>query len=69
MSDIDAQIILALAACDMNVSAVAEKLFMHRNTVVYHLEKVHKATGANPRKFYDLITLVSVAHNILKEEV
>lgn len=61
----DAKIILVFAECNMNIAAAAKKLFMHRNTVLYHLEKIHKATGHDPRKFYDLIFLASVAHDRL----
>ena len=54
----DREIILKLADCSMSVSEVARQLYMHRNTVVYHVEKIKRATGKDPRSFYDLWDLV-----------
>ena len=59
MNERQCEIVLALAECDMTVTEVAKKLFMHRNTVVYHIERIHAKTGKNPLKFYDLADLVS----------
>lgn len=64
MNKVDAEIILALASYDMNTNKVARQLFMNRNTVVYHLDKVYRQTGLNPRKFYDLIELVKLAQEV-----
>lgn len=57
-SDIEREIILALADCDINPAAAARKLYLSRNTVLYHLEKVEDRTGLNARRFYDLVKLV-----------
>ena len=40
----------------LNVSATARKLFVHRNTLVYRLEKIKKLTGLDLREFDDAIT-------------
>ncbi len=40
----------------LNVSQTAEQLYMHRNTIMYRLEKVEKATGLNLRNFDDALT-------------
>ena len=61
MDEIDAEIILALADNNMNESETARMLFMHRNTVVYHIGKVKKLTGLDPTNFYDLCKLVKMA--------
>ena len=63
LTDVDAQIVLALAENDMNESETARSLFMHRNTVVYHIGKVKKLTGLDPTNFYDLVELVQMARN------
>ena len=39
-----------------NVSETARKLFVHRNTLVYRLEKIKKLTGLDLREFDDAIT-------------
>ena len=41
---------------NLNVSETARKLFVHRNTLVYRLEKIKKLTGLDLREFDDAIT-------------
>ena len=41
---------------NLNVSATADQLYMHRNTIMYRLEKIEKATGLNLRSFDDALT-------------
>ena len=42
--------------CHLNVSEAARQLYIHRNTLVYRLDKVQKATGLDLRTFDDAIT-------------
>lgn len=58
MTERDIEIIKAYAAHNMNVSATAKDLYMHHNTVIYHLGKIRAETGLDPRQFYDLVELV-----------
>ena len=60
MDERDVKIILALADNNMNESETARVLFMHRNTVIYHLGKVKRLTGLDPMNFYDLCKLVQL---------
>ena len=53
---------------NMNIGEVSRQLFMHRNTVTYHLDKVKRQTGLDPRRFYDLIELVKLAQEVLENE-
>ena len=39
----------------LNVSETSRKLFVHRNTLVYRLEKIRKLTGLDLRQFDDAI--------------
>lgn len=39
----------------LNVSETSRKLFVHRNTLVYRLEKIKKITGLDLREFEDAI--------------
>lgn len=64
MTKTDARIIVAMADCDMNPAEVARREYMHRNTVIYHLDKTKRETGLDGRCFYDLIKLLE----IVKEE-
>lgn len=40
----------------MNVSETARQLYVHRNTLVYRLEKIQKITGLDVRVFDDALT-------------
>ena len=41
---------------NLNLSEAARKLYIHRNTLVYRLEKVQRATGFDLREFDDAVT-------------
>ena len=41
---------------NLNVSETSRQLFIHRNTLVYRLEKLQKQTGIDIRSFEDAIT-------------
>lgn len=58
LSPVHRQIIKALADNDMKVSEVARALFMHRNTVLYNVERIKKITDKDPLNFFDLHDLV-----------
>lgn len=41
---------------NLNVSETSRQLFIHRNTLVYRIEKLQKATGLDIRTFEDAMT-------------
>ena len=41
---------------NLNVSETSRQLFVHRNTLVYRLDKIEKSTGLDLRVFEDAIT-------------
>lgn len=41
---------------NLNVSETSRQLFIHRNTLVYRIEKIQKATGLDVRVFDDALT-------------
>uniref|UniRef100_UPI00117B92E1 PucR family transcriptional regulator n=1 Tax=Klebsiella pneumoniae TaxID=573 RepID=UPI00117B92E1 len=41
----------------LNVSETSRQLYIHRNTLVYRLEKLQKSTGLDIRVFDDALTL------------
>lgn len=41
---------------DLNLSETSRQLFVHRNTLVYRLEKLQKTIGLDIRKFEDAMT-------------
>lgn len=42
--------------CSLNVSETSRQLFIHRNTLVYRLDKISRMTGLDLRIFEDAIT-------------
>ena len=43
---------------NLDTRATSEELFIHRNTVNYRLEKIHRQTQLNPRNIIDLFVLL-----------
>ncbi len=50
-------IINAFFENNLNISETARQLYIHRNTLVYRLEKLHQATGLDLRNLDDAIAL------------
>jgi carbohydrate diacid regulator len=42
---------------NLNISETARQLYLHRNTLVYRLERIQKITGLDIRRFEDAITM------------
>ena len=53
---------------NLNTSETSRKLFLHRNTLTYRLDKIEKATGLNIRKFSDAVTfrLLTILFKLVK---
>ena len=41
----------------MSLVAVCERLYLHKNTLQYRLNRIRKVTGLNPRDFEDAVIL------------
>ncbi|AST58178.1 CdaR family transcriptional regulator [Thermoanaerobacterium thermosaccharolyticum] len=41
----------------LNLSETSRDLYIHRNTLVYRLDKLHKLTGFDPKQFNDAVML------------
>ena len=39
--------------CNLNINAASKELFMHRNTLIYRLDKIKEHTGLDLKKFCD----------------
>lgn len=52
----------------LNVSETSRNLFMHRNTLMYRLDKIEKITGLNIRKFPDAVSfrVLTILYTLLK---
>lgn len=60
LDDVERNVIMAMADENLCASKAANSLYLHRNTVVYHLDQIQKITGLDPRKFYDLVELIDM---------
>ena len=59
LDNMDAELLATINAFfdnSLNISETARQLFVHRNTLIYRLNKVQKITGLDVRKFDDAIT-------------
>ena len=68
IEEIDAKIIYYLALYNMNRSEVARELYLSNTAVVFHVNKIRKITGLDPRNFFDLGELYSIALEILGDD-
>ena len=53
----DLNIIKVYFSEDMSLIRTCDKLYLHKNTLQYKLNRIHKITGLNPRKFQDAVLL------------
>lgn len=52
---------------NLNVSETSRNLYMHRNTLMYRLDKIARSTGLDIRKFQDAVTfrLITILYKLL----
>ena len=57
----------AFLQSSLNVSETSRNLYMHRNTLLYRLDKIEKATGLNIRLFTDAVSfrVLNVIYRLL----
>ena len=53
--------------CGLNLSDAAKELYIHRNALIYRLDKIEKSTGLNIKNFSDAVTfrLITILHKII----
>lgn len=57
MKKIEIEVIKGMCSHNMRIEQVARSMYVHRNTVVYHIKQIREKTGLDATKFYDLIKL------------
>ena len=59
----------AFLQSSLNVSETSRQLYMHRNTLLYRLDKIEKATGLNIRLFSDAVSfrVLTVLYKLFKK--
>jgi len=58
----------ALVRNDLNISKTAKNLYIHRNTLLYRLNKIKEMTGLDPKNANNLFTLLLAYHLYLYEK-
>lgn len=53
----------------LNISETSRNLYMHRNTLMYRLDKIERITGLNIRKFSDAVTfrVITILYKLCKK--
>ena len=71
LTETDWEVLVAFAECDMRPYRTADKLYMSKGSIPYHLKRIQNETGLNPYKFYDLIKLLGFRkdNNALSKEL
>ena len=67
-SPLDKLIIELMADYNLNATDVANHLMYHRNTILYHINKIKQFSGLDPRKFYDLTKLLKLIQEETSDE-
>lgn len=57
LSSDEKELLRTYFSLEMSLADVAEKLFLHKNTLQYKLNHIYKKCGLNPRKFRDAVLL------------
>lgn len=54
---------------NLNISETSRNAFLHRNTLLYRIEKIYKVTGLNIRNFEDAMSfrLLTIVYNQMTE--
>ena len=57
LAEKDLELLKVYFSLNMSLKDTCEQLFLHKNTLQYRLDKIHKITGYNPRSFKDAAVL------------
>lgn len=53
--------------CGLNVSETARRLYMHRNTLIYRLDKIQQLTGLDIRTF-DMVVTFEILRSLYNQK-
>ena len=57
LSQEDLELLRIYFSCDMSLKKTCEVTFLHKNTIQYRLNQIHRKCGYNPREFQDAVRL------------
>ena len=58
LTEYERRLLRAIADENMNITRAAKRVYVHRNSAVYHMDKILDRTGLDPRRFRDLVRLL-----------
>jgi len=58
LTEREKEVVLSFAENNMNVSKTARVLYLHLNSVIYHIERIREKYNVDPKNFYDLCELL-----------
>lgn len=68
MTETDAIIVVALARSNMNLCEAARRSNYHINSIAYRIRKIRHVIGLDPKNFFDLGELYTMAVEILGDK-
>ena len=68
MTDLQAEVILALADNGLKIRKAAQQTYRNPNTIRYHIQTIREKTGLDPLDFWDMQKLVPMAKEVLEAE-
>ena len=57
MTEVTQETIRTFLESDLSLTETSKKLFIHRNTLIYRLDKIREDTGLDIRNFHDALIL------------
>jgi predicted nucleic acid-binding Zn ribbon protein len=69
MREMEKEIIRNMCQYNLKVSRVAKAMFVHRNTVMYHIAEIKEKYHLDPRSYYDLVKLSDIAEGKIKTDI
>ncbi|GGC85222.1 transcriptional regulator [Thalassobacillus devorans] len=57
LSESEMETLEVFFSTNLNIQKASEELFIHRNTLIYRLQRIVEKTGYDPKKFHDALTL------------
>lgn len=69
MKEREIEIIKLMCQFNLNSSKVAQNMFLHRNSVEYHIKQIKKKYQLDPHNYYDLIKLEQIADGKVSAEM
>ncbi len=69
MKEREIEIIKLMCQFNLNSSKVAQNMYLHRNSVEYHIKQIKKKYQLDPHNYYDLIKLEQIADGKISVEM